>query len=62
MMFVWAQKSRRGHPCGRLGGVAKQYLTGSAWSLYDVPTHAIWQETLRHEQRILQHGLELVEH
>ncbi len=38
------------------------YYTGSAWSLYDVPTHAIWQETLRHEQRILQHGLQLVEH
>jgi len=38
------------------------YYTGSAWSLYDVPTHAIWQETLRHEQRILQNGLQLVEH
>ncbi len=38
------------------------YYTGTAWSLYDVPTHAIWQETLRHEQRILTNGLQLVEH
>jgi len=38
------------------------YYTGSAWSLYDVPTYAIWQETLRHEQRILTYGLQLVEH
>lgn len=38
------------------------YYTGSAWSLYDVPTHAIWQETLRHEARILSNGLQLVEH
>ena len=38
------------------------YYAGSAWSLYDVPTHAIWQETLRHEQRILQNGLQLIEH
>lgn len=38
------------------------YYTGSAWSLYDVPTHAIWQETLRHEASILQSGLRLVEH
>ena len=36
------------------------YYTGSAWSLYDVPTHAIWQETLRHEVRILQNGLQVV--
>ena len=33
------------------------YYTGSAWSLYDVPTRAIWQETLRHEALILQQGL-----
>ena len=38
------------------------YYTGSAWSLYDVPTHAIWQETLRHEARILQNGLQLIAH
>ena len=38
------------------------YYTGSAWSLYDVSTHAIWQQTLRHEASILQHGLQLVEH
>ena len=38
------------------------YYTGSAWSLYDVPTHAIWQETLCHEAAILQNGLKLVEH
>ena len=38
------------------------YYTGSAWSLYDVPTHAIWQETLRHEARILQHGLQVIGH
>ena len=38
------------------------YYTGSAWSLYDVPTHAIWQETLRHEQRILQNGLQIINH
>ena len=38
------------------------YYTGSAWSQYDVPTHAIWQETLRHERRILQNGLQLIEH
>ena len=38
------------------------YYTGSAWSLYDVPTHAIWQQTLRHEASILQHGLQLIEH
>ena len=38
------------------------YYTGSAWSHYDVPTRAIWQETLRHEQRILQNGLQLIEH
>ncbi len=37
------------------------YYTGSAWSLYDVPTHAIWQETLRHEASILQNGLQLVD-
>ena len=36
------------------------YYTGSAWSLYDVPTHAIWQETLRHEASILTNGLQLV--
>ena len=35
------------------------YYTGSAWSLYDVPTHAIWQETLRHEASILRQGLQL---
>ena len=35
------------------------YYTGSAWSLYDVPTHAIWQQTLRHEASILQHGLQV---
>ena len=38
------------------------YYTGSAWSHYDVPTLAIWQETLRHEARILQKGLQLIEH
>ena len=38
------------------------YYTGSAWSLYDVPTHATWQETLRHEARILQNGLQIVNH
>lgn len=38
------------------------YYTGSAWSLYDVPTHAIWQETLRHEASILTNGLQLIEH
>ena len=38
------------------------YYTGSAWSQYDVPTYAIWQETLRHEMRILQNGLQIVEH
>ncbi len=38
------------------------YYTGSAWSLYDVPTHAIWQQTLRHEAAILQNGLQLTEH
>ena len=38
------------------------YYTGSAWSLYDVPTHAIWQATLRHEASILTRGLQLVEH
>ena len=38
------------------------YYTGSAWSLYDVPTFAIWQQTLRHEAAILQKGLNLVEH
>ncbi len=38
------------------------YYTGSAWSLYDTPTLAIWQETLRHESRILQKGLQLIEH
>lgn len=37
------------------------YYTGSAWSLYDVPTHAIWQATLRHEASILQQGLQLVD-
>ena len=37
------------------------YYTGSAWSLYDVPTHAIWQETLRHEASLLQQGLQLVD-
>ena len=36
------------------------YYTGSAWSLYDVPTHAIWQETLRHEARILTNGLSII--
>ena len=38
------------------------YYTGSAWSLYDVPTHAIWQETLRHEARILRNGLQVNAH
>lgn len=38
------------------------YYTGSAWSLYDVPTHAIWQQTLRHEKAILTNGLQLIEH
>ena len=38
------------------------YYTGSAWSLYDVPTHAIWQQTLRHEASILTNGLQLIEH
>jgi len=38
------------------------YYTGSAWSLYDVPTHSIWQQTLRHEAAILQKGLQIVEH
>ena len=37
------------------------YYTGSAWSQYDVPTYAIWQETLRHEARILQNGLQVVD-
>lgn len=26
------------------------YYTGSAWSLYDVPTFSIWQNVIRHEQ------------
>ena len=38
------------------------YYTGSAWSHYDVPTLAIWQETLRHEASILQNGLQLINH
>ena len=38
------------------------YYTGSAWSLYDVPTRAIWQQTLRNEKAILTNGLRLVEH
>ena len=38
------------------------YYTGSAWSLYDVPTRAIWEQTLRHEASILTNGLQLVEH
>ena len=38
------------------------YYTGSAWSLYDVPTRAIWEQTLRHEKAILSNGLQLVEH
>lgn len=38
------------------------YYTGSAWSLYDVPTRAIWEQTLRHEKAILQKGLQLVNH
>ena len=38
------------------------YYTGSAWSLYDVPTHAIWQQTLRHEASILNNGLQLITH
>ena len=38
------------------------YYTGSAWSLYDVPTRAIWEQTLRHEKAILTNGLQLVEH
>lgn len=33
------------------------YYTGLAWSLYDVTTHAIWQEALRHEAAILTNGL-----
>ena len=37
------------------------YYAGSAWSLYDVPTHAIWQETLRHEASLLEKGLMLVD-
>jgi len=37
------------------------YYTGSAWSLYDVPTYSIWQQTLRHEASILTNGLQLVE-
>ena len=37
------------------------YYTGSAWSLYDVPTHATWQATLRHEASLLQQGLQLVD-
>ena len=28
------------------------YYAGSSWSLYDIPTHAIWQQTLRHEAAI----------
>ena len=35
------------------------YYTGSAWSLYDVPTMAIWQEVIRHEASILRQGLEV---
>ena len=38
------------------------YYTGSSWSHYDVPTLAIWQETLRHEASILQNGLQLINH
>ena len=38
------------------------YYTGSAWSLYDVPTHAIWQQILRHEASILTNGLQLITH
>ena len=38
------------------------YYTGSAWSLYDVPTMSIWQATLRHEASILRQGLKLAEH
>ena len=38
------------------------YYTGSAWSLYDVPTHAIWQEVLRHEASTLYNGLILVDY
>ena len=38
------------------------YYAGSAWSLYDVPTHAIWQQTLAHEAAIIQNGLQLVQH
>ena len=38
------------------------YYTGSAWSLYDVPTHAIWQQILRHEASIINNGLQLVDH
>ena len=38
------------------------YYTGSAWSLYDMPTRAIWEQTLRHEKAILNNGLQLVEH
>ena len=37
------------------------YYAGSAWSLYDVPTHTAWQETLRHEAAILQNGLQLID-
>ncbi|MCR5181343.1 MAG: DUF4861 domain-containing protein, partial [Bacteroidaceae bacterium] len=38
------------------------YYTGSAWSLYDVPTQAIWQQTLRHEKSILSTGLQVTPH
>ncbi len=37
------------------------YYTGSSWSLYDVPTHTIWQETLRHEAAILKEGLQIID-
>lgn len=37
------------------------YYTGSSWSVYDVPTFAIWLETLRHEARIMQRGLRLAD-
>ena len=40
-------------------GTPFTYYTGSAWSLYDVPTHAVWQQTLRHEAAIVQQGLQL---
>ncbi len=35
------------------------YYAGSAWSHYDVPTMAIWQDVIRHEAAIIQQGLQV---